>query len=215
MNLLAIDTSTSICAVCLDVAGVRTLRDLKGVEKASGQVLGLCDEVFTEANFDKNQLDGIIYTKGPGSFTGVRMGVSVVQGLALALKIPTYGISTLANMGHAAAKKYQVKKVAMALDARMGEVYWGWWEEGKLKGESLKNPDEVEVLGPDFFGVGSGFSAYDGLAKSAGIIDFAADFYPNAGGLIDLATIYYQQNGKFSDQLPLPTYLRNNVVQNC
>jgi len=190
---------------------VKVSRFVKGVDKSSGLILPLCDEVFGEVDIVVADLDGIVYTKGPGAFTGVRMCVGVVQGMSFAHDIPTMGFSTLEVVGFGATKKYNCDKVAVALDARMGEVYWGVYQDQKLSNESLKNPSEVDVLNQDFIGIGTGWGAYETeLSKRAGVKHHVSDFYPKAENLIDL---YLNQNSADTNELPLPTYLRNNVAQ--
>ena len=211
MNLLAIDTCTEVCSVSLYTNGVKVSRFVKDVAKSSGLILPLCDEVFSESGITVADLDSIVYTKGPGAFTGVRMCIGVVQGMSLAHDIPTMGFSTLELVGFGAAKKYKSDKVAVALDARMGEVYWGVYQDQKLYNESLKNPSEVDVLNQDFIGVGTGWGAYEAeLSKQTGIKHYVADFYAKSENLIDL---YLDQKSKHDNELPLPTYLRNNVAQ--
>ena len=81
MNILAIDTCTEAASISLSISGQKTSRVILNHEKNSGHILKLCDEVFDEANIELNEIDAIVYTKGPGAFTGVRMCVGVVQGL--------------------------------------------------------------------------------------------------------------------------------------
>ena len=95
MNILAIDTCTEITSVTLCVHGEKSTRVLRDIPKSSGHILKLCDEVFAEADIKLDDVNVIAYTKGPGAFTGVRMCVGVVQGLALSSDIPTIGFSTL------------------------------------------------------------------------------------------------------------------------
>ncbi|CAC9459708.1 tRNA threonylcarbamoyladenosine biosynthesis protein TsaB [uncultured Gammaproteobacteria bacterium] len=210
-NILAIDTCTEVCSVSLYSQGKTNSHFVQGVAKSSGLILPLCDKVFAEASICVADLDAIIYTKGPGAFTGVRMCVSVVQGMSLAFDIPTVGFSTLEVVGAGAAKKYQSNKIAVALDARMAEVYWGVYEGGVLTSERLEKPNEVDVLSNDFIGVGTGWGAYgDELIKRTGVDKFVSDFYPKSENLIDL---YLSQKPVFDAELALPTYLRNNVAQ--
>jgi len=210
-NILAIDTCTEVCSVSLYTDGIKISRFVKDVAKSSGLILPLCNEVFTEANITAADLDSIVYAKGPGSFTGVRMCIGVVQGISLAHDIPTMGFSTLELVGFGAAKKYKSDKVAVALDARMGEVYWGVYQDQKLSNESLKNPSEVDILNQGFIGVGTGWGAYEAeLSERTGIKHYVSDFYPKAENLIDL---YLDQKSTHDNELPLPTYLRNNVAQ--
>ena len=210
-NILAIDTCTEVCSVSLYTNGVKVSRFVKDVAKSSGLILPMCDEVFSESGITAADLDSIVYTKGPGAFTGVRMCIGVVQGMSLAYDIPTMGFSTLELVGFGAAKKHKSDKFAVALDARMGEVYWGVYQDQKLSNESLKKPSEVDVLGKDFVGVGTGWDTYNvELSSQAGVKNYVSGFYPKAENLIDL---YLDQKGVYDNELPLPTYLRNNVAQ--
>ena len=120
MNILAIDTCTEAASITLSISGQKTSRVILNHEKSSGHILKLCDEVFSEANIELNEIDAIAYTKGPGAFTGVRMCVGVVQGLSLASDIPTMGFSTLELLGYKAASRLISAKIAIAVDARMG-----------------------------------------------------------------------------------------------
>ncbi|WP_428086969.1 tRNA (adenosine(37)-N6)-threonylcarbamoyltransferase complex dimerization subunit type 1 TsaB [Candidatus Thioglobus sp.] len=213
-NILAIDTCTEVCSVSLYTQSKKTSRFLKDVAKSSALILPLCHEVLEQAKLTIQDLDLIVYTKGPGAFTGVRMCVSVVQGLSLAFNTPTLGFSTLELVGYGAGKKYQTDKIAVALDARMNEVYWGVYQAGQLLGESLKNPSEVERLNADYMGVGSGWGAYkQQLVDRSGVVEHNAHFYPMAENLIDLSLTYVNKYGFLDDNLPLPTYLRNNVAK--
>ncbi|WP_237731912.1 tRNA (adenosine(37)-N6)-threonylcarbamoyltransferase complex dimerization subunit type 1 TsaB [Bathymodiolus thermophilus thioautotrophic gill symbiont] len=210
-NILAIDTCTEVCSVSLYTQGEMVSRFVQDVAKSSSLILPLCDEVFAEANITSADLDVIVYTKGPGAFTGVRMCVSVVQGMSLAHNIPTVGFSTLEVVGFGAVQKYKIDKLAIALDARMNEVYWGIYQEGVLSVERLEKPDLVDVLGVDFMGVGTGWGAYaEVLAARTGIDNFVANFYPKSENLIAL---FLAKNTEIGAELPLPTYLRNNVAQ--
>ena len=214
MNLLAIDTCTEVCSVSLYTNNVKINRFVKDVEKSSGLILPLCDEVFAETGIEVSELDAIIYTKGPGAFTGVRMCVGVVQGISFAYDIPTMGFSTLEVIGFGATKKYNIDKVAVALDARMGEVYWGIYQDQKLSNESLKKPNEVDVLNQEYIGVGTGWSAYQSELTQKTCVDYyVSEFFPKAENLIDLYLNRIDKGSGLDDKLPLPTYLRNNVAQ--
>lgn len=210
-NILAIDTCTEVCSVSLYTQGRILSRFIKDVVRSSSLILPLCDEVFAQSGLSVADLDMIVYTKGPGAFTGVRMCVSVVQGMSLAYDIPTMGFSTLEVLGVGATKKYNSDKIIVALDARMDEVYWSVYENGILKNECLSKPSEVDIFNDAFIGVGTGWGAYqDALIKQTGIRRCVADFYPHSQNLIDL---YLAKKPKRYEQLPLPTYLRNNVAQ--
>ena len=214
MNILAIDTCTDVASVTLYLSGVKTSRMVSNIDKSSGHILKLCDEVFSEANTKLSEVDFIAYTKGPGAFTGVRMCIGVVQGLSLACNIPTLGFSTLELLGFRASKKYNTQKVAAAIDARMGEVYWAVYLEGILKSERICKPEQVDKLSAEFVGVGSGWKIYkDSLIKASEIKCVEPKFYPDSSDLIDLSILSLDLGKKVTHELPQPTYLRNNVVQ--
>ena len=214
MNILAIDTCTDVASVTLYSSGVKTSRMVSDIAKSSGHILKLCDEVFSEADTKLSEVDFIAYTKGPGAFTGVRMCIGVVQGLSLACNIPTLGFSTLELLGYRASKKFNTQKVATAIDARMGEVYWAVYLEGIVKSERICKPEQVDKLSAEFVGVGSGWKIYkDSLIKASEIKCVEPEFYPDSSDLVDLSILSIDLGKKVTYELPQPTYLRNNVAQ--
>ena len=214
MNILAIDTCTEVASITLYSSDVKTSRKVSDVAKSSGQILKLCDEVFSEADKKLSEVDFIAYTKGPGAFTGVRMCIGVVQGLSLACNIPTLGFSTLELLSYRASKKFKTQKVATAIDARMGEVYWAVYIEGIVKSERICKPEQVDKLSAEFVGVGSGWKIYkDSLIKASEIKCIEPEFYPDSSDLVDLSILSIELGKKATHELPQPTYLRNNVAQ--
>ena len=214
MNILAIDTCTDVASLTLYSSGVKTSRKVSNIAKSSGHILKLCDEVFSEADTKLSEVDFIAYTKGPGAFTGVRMCIGVVQGLSLACNIPTLGFSTLELLGYRASKKFNTQKVATAIDARMGEVYWAVYLEGIVKSERICKPEQVDKLSAEFVGVGSGWKIYkDSLIKASEIKCVEPEFYPDSSDLVDLSILSIDLGKKVTHELPQPTYLRNNVAQ--
>jgi tRNA threonylcarbamoyladenosine biosynthesis protein TsaB len=214
MNILAIDTCTEVASVTLYSYGARTSRVLTNVDKSSGHILKLCDEVFHESGRQLKEVDLIAYSKGPGAFTGVRMCIGVVQGLSLSCSIPTIGFSTLELLGFRASKILKEKKIAVALDARMGEVYWAVYDHGILSNMKICSPEDVDYLGANFVGVGTGWGAHHDqlhIASNVKVTDLT--IYPEACELVDLSlkAIELGQNPTF--ELPQPIYLRNNVAQ--
>jgi len=165
LNILAIDTCTDIASVTLYKSGEFTSRVLSGVEKTSGHILKLCDEVFKESKTQLKEVDLISYSKGPGSFTGVRMCIGVVQGLSLSMQIPTMSFTTLELIGFRATQITKSKKIAVALDARMGEVYWATYVDGLIDNMKICDPQEIDDLNPNFVGVGSGWMTYSEALK--------------------------------------------------
>ena len=214
MNILAIDTCTEVASITLSIFGKKTSRVILDMAKSSGQILMLCDEVFSETGVELNEVDVIVYTKGPGAFTGVRMCVGVVQGLSLASGIPTMGFSTLELLGFKAASRLNSQKIAAAIDARMGEVYWAIYEHGLLLNERICEPYNVDKLSRDYIGVGSGWESYEeSLTEQSNIKQIESDFYPESVDLIELLLLAIENGQMATFELPQPTYLRNNVAQ--
>ena len=214
MNLLAIDTCTEIASVTLMTKESRVSRVLSGIQKSSGHILKLCDEVFQETGTLIKDVDSIIFTKGPGAFTGVRMCVGVAQGLSMSCNIPTIGFSTLELLGFRASQILSSEKIAVALDARMGEVYWAIYNQGKISKLRICNPRDVDTLDTNFIGVGTGWDAYgDMLSSVSGVIETDLTIFPESSSLIDLALESFSRGESSDFELPQPIYLRNNVAQ--
>jgi len=209
-KVLAIDSCSNNCSVSLLIDSEVVSRFESGV-KSSSYLLPMCESLLKESCLKLTQLEGVVYTKGPGSFTGVRMGVACVQGLALAANLPTLGISSLEVMGYGATKKFKKQKIAIGLDARMGEVYWALYDN-KISKELLLKPNDAPELSNDFIGVGSAWLEYEELSKITKIDNFF-DYSPNANDLLSLVREKYSD--KFSLDLGIiqPTYLRNKVAE--
>ena len=214
MNILAIDTCTDIASVTLFKSGEFTSRVLSGVEKTSGHILKLCNEVFIESKTQLKEVDLISYSKGPGSFTGVRMCIGVVQGLSLSMQIPTMGFTTLELIGFKASQLTKSKKIAVALDARMGEVYWATYVDGLTDNMKICNPQEVDDLGTSFLGVGSGWKTYsEALKKTSNVSKIDLSIKPESSALIELSLQAMNEGFEGTLDLPQPIYLRNNVAE--
>ena len=214
MNLLAIDTCTEIASVTLMTSESRVSRVLSGIQKSSGHILKLCDEVFKESKTQLKEVDLISYSKGPGSFTGVRMCIGVVQGLSLSMQIPTMSFTTLELIGFRASQLTKAKKIAVALDARMGEVYWATYVDGLIDNMKICDPKEVDDLGPSFVGAGSGWETYsEALKKTSNINEIDLSIKPESSALIELSLQAINQGFEGTLDLPQPIYLRNNVAE--
>ena len=118
MKILALETSTEYCSVALWQDGaLRERCELVG-QKHSEVLLGMVDAVLQEAGCRMQDMGGIAFGMGPGSFTGVRIACGVAQGLAFGAILNVVGVCTLQALADASGKE----KVIAALDARMGEL---------------------------------------------------------------------------------------------
>jgi tRNA threonylcarbamoyl adenosine modification protein YeaZ len=127
---LGIDTTGQGCHIGLYHQGKITTRSDMSPQSHAKSILPLIDALLNEAQIPQSALTGLVYTQGPGSFTGVRIGVSVVQGLALALAVPTLGVSSLLALAWQGYQATGAVDVGAVIDARMGQVYWGDYHFG-------------------------------------------------------------------------------------
>jgi tRNA threonylcarbamoyladenosine biosynthesis protein TsaB len=211
MKILAIESCTVGCSVALLIEG-KKYSAVSDSPKSSSFLLGMCEDVFNQANIKLKDIDIIAYTKGPGTFTGVRMCTACVQGLALASDAKNIGISTLELMSYMAKKEFNTDKVAVAIDARMGEVYWS--HDGN---EQLLKPDCVpelnDKLSGAFIGVGSGWLEYEAVLSQTTKIKNYQDYQLKAEKLIDLVLEQYLDKLNTAVENIQPIYLRNDVAK--
>ena len=135
MRILAIDTATEACSAALWNDGAQSAHFEICPREHTQRILPLVQEVLTESGTTLSELDALAFGRGPGSFTGVRIGIGIAQGLALGAELPMIGVSTLATMAQGAWRKTGATRVLAAIDARMGEVYWAEYqrdEAGRL-----------------------------------------------------------------------------------
>lgn len=233
MNYLAIDASTEACSVALQVNGdssnsrVYSRYDLCP-QSHSLQLLPMVDEVLKEAGIKLSQCDGLIFGRGPGSFTGVRIGVGVAQGLAFAADMPVVGVSSLQAMAQLAFNKYQQTHVIAAIDARMGEVYNGYFvlDENNLMQEQLLADQSGEaVTAPNLvgdrltgivtslvYGVGTGWDAYNEdlshFKSNNGTPDI---LFPSAEAMLMLGVAAFSRDEGVAAENAQPVYVRDTV----
>ena len=220
MNLLAIDTSTESCSAAL-LCGQRMLeRSELAPRRHAELILPMIDSLLGEAGLSRRSLHGIAVGRGPGAFTGVRLGISVAQGLALGLDIPVVPVSSLAALALDAPA--EATAILAVIDARMGEIYAGAFRRG---GDGLVVPLMDEMVGrasectfpqgKHWDVVGTGWSAYhDALAARLSAPPRFADGarYPQAHAIARLALPQFEAGQGVSPEYALPVYLRDKVA---
>ncbi len=222
MKLLAIDTSTEACSCALYLDGEIQDRSVIAPRQHAALILPMADELLQEADLKPNQLDGLAFIRGPGSFTGLRITCGVAQGIAFAADLPVAPISSLATLAQSAHAEFGVEKVLAAIDARMREVYWGRYMIDKQG--IMRSDDEEIVCAPDqisvptaggWHGVGSGWRTYGAqLSTKLGDVvqGYEGERYPQSRAMMPLALAVFQEGQAVSAEEILPVYLRNNVV---
>lgn len=217
MRLLALDTSTENCSLALWLDGeVVTRQELAG-QRHSDLILPMLDELLAANGLELRHLDGIAFGEGPGSFTGLRIGCGVAQGLAFGANLPVLGVSTLLALAAAAPGE----RVIACLDARIGEIYHAAYEKRDGVWHTVSSPslclakDAPELPGTDWIGVGSGFAAYgEALEQRYGgqLGRMDGTVYPQAGEMAKLAAPLFARGFGQDAALAAPLYIRNKVA---
>jgi tRNA threonylcarbamoyladenosine biosynthesis protein TsaB len=193
MSLLAIETATRTARVAvLDAGGARRAAREATADRHSSNLLRLCDEVLREAGLTVAALDAIACGAGPGSFTGLRVGMAVAKGLALPSGTPLVLVSSLQALALDILEAAAVTDLACAcIDAGKGQVYAAFFRAHPqrrvepLSEEWLLDPGEIGARAPD---AGSLLVAGNGAARYPEIIDRALAARPAGGGRrIDVA----------------------------
>ena len=221
MKLLALDTSTEACSVAVFADGV-TFSEFELTPRAHTQlILPMVEKVLAAAGLHLQEVDAIAVGCGPGAFTGIRIGVGVAQGLAMAADKPVIPLSTLAALAQQAYVQHGATQVLVALDARMGEVYWGQYalQDGlmQLQGEEqVCAPAAVPVPASDaWFAIGHGWAAYAEALQTrfAGkLTGTDAESLPAAEFMLPLAVAEWQAGRAVAPEEAQPVYLRNKIA---
>lgn len=210
MNLLAIDTSANLCAACvLDTdTGSERGRVVRDIGKGHAELLmGVIEETLKVAKLDYSSLGRIAVSTGPGSFTGVRVGVATARGLALALKIPATGITTLEAIAAETHRQFPARPVMVAIDARREELYAAIYDElgNILYAPAVINLQDAALLAREYRPVLAGSAA-------AMVAEAAAPHAFDVGSLAATADIgVYASLAAARDpdaEKPKPVYLR-------
>ncbi|MBF7730619.1 tRNA (adenosine(37)-N6)-threonylcarbamoyltransferase complex dimerization subunit type 1 TsaB [Pseudomonas sp. N040] len=217
-TLLALDTATEACSVALLHDG-KVISHYEVIPRLHAQrLLPMIEALRSEAGIALSAIDGIAFGRGPGAFTGVRIAIGVVQGLAFALQRPVLPVSNLAVLAQRAHREFAAIQVAAAIDARMDEVYWGCYrleqEEMRLQGLEQVLPAERASLPRlaqgDWFGAGTGWGSY--RERLPAVAACAGDLLPHAEDLLQLARFAWQRGEALPAEQAQPVYLRDNVA---
>jgi len=231
VKLLAVDTATEACSAALLVDGVVTSRDAVLGRGHAERILPMVDELLREAGLALGALDAIAFGRGPGAFTGVRIAVSIAQGLAFGAGIPAVAVSDLAALGALALERAMAECGAAAadvealvcLDARMGEVYYGRVRAHPQLGvelleEGLAAPaalfTDLPGDGRVRVAAGHGFSAYPALAERLGpsLRAIWPELLPRAAEIARLGARAFAAGLAVPAEAAAPVYLRDQVA---
>jgi tRNA threonylcarbamoyladenosine biosynthesis protein TsaB len=219
MKILAVETSTEYCSVALWQDGVLSERcELVG-QKHSEVLMAMLDALLQDSGCRIQDIDGIAFGKGPGSFTGVRIACGVTQGLALGANLNVVGVCTLEAVAEASGKD----QVIAALDARMGELYLAAYQRRNGAWHTVIAPclckaeDAPLLEGDGWCGAGNGFAVqraalqarYDAHLQ-VGCVE--GGVFPRAAAIAVLGAAAFAKGLAVDAALALPQYLRDKVA---
>ena len=212
--ILCLETATPTCSVAINDGGQNVaLRECKGQNAHSEKITLFIKEVMEEAGVGYNQLDAVAVSKGPGSYTGLRIGVSTAKGICYAADLPLMAVDTLHAMAYGMRDKLGAKLQAGDLlvpmiDARRMEVYCAVFdanlnrkqdtqavvfgkENGERNGEALNEAKRVKTENFPFsvplWLFGDGAPKLHGLFDAVDQIHIVDDFAPSAAFMASLS----------------------------
>lgn len=217
MKLLAFDTATEACTAALWLDGEIRER-FERRSQHSEHLLPMIDALLKEAGIGLRGLDAIAFGRGPGSFTGLRIGAGIAQGLAFGAGLPVVPVSSLAAL----AQGIDAGRVLAAFDARMQQVYWGAYRRNAqglvepLQAEMVADPAAVPLPeGRGWVGGGSGWDAYGPqlAQRLGGVVERrVAGALPQARHLAMLAAAAFAAGQAVSAEEAVPVYIRDDVA---
>jgi tRNA threonylcarbamoyladenosine biosynthesis protein TsaB len=217
MRILGLDTSTEYLSLALLTDGQTLSRDLRAGQQHSELIVPLVQKLLAEGGVSLKQLDCIAFGQGPGSFTGLRIGCGVAQGLAFGADLPVAPVSTLLALAQGSG----MARVIACLDARMGEVYHAAYERTPQGWETVSAPglyapaNTPDVSGEGWTGVGSGFAAYGAQLAArypTQISKIDDEAFPHAADIAVLAADMFQAGATVPPWEAAPLYLRDKVA---
>ena len=236
MKLLAVETSTRACSAALYIDGaIKECFELTSNEHTK-LILPMIDSLMSDAGLKPQQLDALAFGCGPGSFTGVRIATGVIQGIAFGADLPVVPVSTLAAIAQDFFDKNNIKPqderfkaeiatfnvVFTAMDARMGEIFWGVYQRDErgftelIGKESVTPATDVEFPDMCGAGAGSGWGVYkqELMTRLAGRVNYCEiDLLPRAAAIARLGARGFEQGLAVAVEQAMPVYLRDKVAK--
>ena len=214
MKILALETANEQCSVAIvDAKQTLFFEHHHEARMQTQQILPMIERGLAESKSTWQDISAIAFSRGPGSFSGVRINAAVTQALAWANDLPVIPVSTLQALAQHAYQQSQFSEVTAVIDARMNEVYFGQFtvdDQGimQLKGdEQLLGYDQAMMqLNPPFdtYVVGTG-------ASLVGHICAENLYYANAIDIAEIAKAEWLAGYSVSADQALPVYLRDNA----
>jgi len=221
--ILNIETSTQVCSVCIsNDKHVLSLKESNDQKSHAKLLTFFIDQVLKESKHTFNDLDAVAVSKGPGSYTGLRIGVSTAKGICYAKDLPLIAVNTLESMANGVISENEFKKEENAIlvpmiDARRMEVYSAFFN---IKGEMLREV-KAEIIDENSYGdilkkqkmifFGDGSSKITETIKHDNAV-FIKDFNPSSRFMASISNQYFSDK-KFENVAYFePFYLKDFVA---
>jgi tRNA threonylcarbamoyladenosine biosynthesis protein TsaB len=229
---LSIETSSEACSVALRIDGTIREKFEHAPRRHAELLLPMVLSLLAEAELTLSQLDGIAFGRGPGSFTSLRIGIGVVQGLAWGSDLPVAPVSSLAAVAQTVLDQLvrlrspepKIRRVCVAMDARMKEVYCANFD---VEADRIVNLSGGEQVCPPSYvlsgiraesaaevcAAGNGFERYPELEKLGTELGLCIpECWPRASAVSRLADQWLEHNSPLPADQAQPVYLRNQVA---
>mgnify|MGYP001165468675 FL=1 len=226
-NILVLDASSSWCSAALSIDGTLYSAAELQPRKHAQLLMPMIEELCGQAGIKPKHLDGIAFGKGPGSFTGLRIAISVAQGLSLATGAKLYGISSLKALAWQGMKTKGVEHVVAIMNAHMGEVFYSAYQKlgnglEAIVADSLSKPEQVDlsalvsnetVSELSWLGAGDGFQFIDQMPRISPVIEtIDEEIAAMAESMMDLALAAWESGEFTTAEHQQPVYLRDTVA---
>lgn len=221
-KILGIETSAEACSIAVHCEGETRVFFEHAPRRHAELLLPAIKRLLDQAGMNLKNLDAIAFGRGPGSFTSLRIGIGVVQGLAWGAGLSVVPVSSLAAVAQFSVDNSSsgLSSVCVATDARMQEVYTANFSCGAdgivaLSGqERVCSSEQVTVPGEEpFIAAGNGFERFPELDElAARAAESCPDVVPRAETICKLALHWLNQNDALPAGMAQPVYVRNNVA---
>jgi tRNA threonylcarbamoyladenosine biosynthesis protein TsaB len=222
LKLLAVETSTDACSAALFIDGeIREKFELAPREHTK-LILPMIDSLMADAQLRPQQLDAVALSRGPGSFTGVRIATGVAHGIAFGADIPVVLVSTLAAIAQDFFNRRPEDVAFTAMDARMNEIFWGVYQRNALGLAVLRGDEAVTPAGEALYpelkgaGVGSGWAVHGEILTArlgTRLQSIDSEVWPRATCIAQLGAYDFANGLAVPVEQAMPVYLRDKVAK--
>lgn len=224
-NILAIDTSLAKCTVAISTGDSLFQRSSELDRQSAQRVLPMLSELLCSAQLKLSEIDLIAVMAGPGSFTGLRIGIGVAQGLSMANSTPAIALSSLAVTALAAIRQSSASQILVSEKAREGEVYFAAYRESEKLGvqlignEQVATPERLELAaeqgahGDSWCAAGGGWADREEIQTRLDCVLKGRTIEPEVkiSDLCELATLRNAAGEAVSAELLRPNYVKEQL----